>query len=32
MIFNYGFSIVGKSHREKGTCCQDSHKIKKLDK
>lgn len=31
MIFNYGFSIVGKSHIEKGTCCQDSHKIKKLD-
>lgn len=31
MIFNYGFSIVGKSHIEKGTCCQDSHKIKKMD-
>ena len=31
MIFSYGFSVVGKSHIEKGTCCQDSHKIKKLD-
>lgn len=31
MIFNYGFSIVGKSHIENGTCCQDSHKIKKMD-
>lgn len=31
MIFNYGFSIIGKSHIEKGTCCQDSHKIKKMD-
>lgn len=31
MIFNYGFSIVGKSHIEKGICCQDSHKIKKMD-
>ena len=31
MIFDYGFSIVGKSHIEKGTCCQDSHKIKKMD-
>lgn len=31
MIFNYGFSIVGKSHIEKGTCCQDSHKIKKME-
>lgn len=31
MIFDYGFSLVGKSHIAKGTCCQDSHKIKKLD-
>lgn len=31
MIFDYGFSIIGKSHIEKGTCCQDSHKIKKMD-
>ena len=31
MNFNYGFSIVGKSHIQKGACCQDSHKIKKLD-
>ena len=31
MIFNYGFSIVGKSHINKGTCCQDSHMIKELD-
>ncbi len=31
MIFNYSFSVVGKSHIEKGTCCQDSHKIKKMD-
>ena len=31
MIFNYGFSVVGKSHIVKGTCCQDAHKIKKLD-
>lgn len=31
MIFNYGFSIVGKSHIEKDTCCQDAHKIRKMD-
>lgn len=31
MIFNYGYSIVGKSHIAKGTCCQDSHMIKELD-
>lgn len=31
MIFDYGFSLTGKSHITKGTCCQDSHKIKKLD-
>lgn len=31
MIFEYGFSVVGKSHITKGTCCQDSHYIKKLE-
>lgn len=31
MIFNYGYSVVGKSHIAKGTCCQDSHMIKELD-
>lgn len=31
MIFDYGFSFVGKSHLKNGTCCQDSHKIKKLN-
>lgn len=31
MIFNYGFSLVGKSHIANGTCCQDAHKILKMD-
>lgn len=31
MIIDYGFSITGKSHLAKGTCCQDAHKIKRLD-
>lgn len=31
MIFNYGFSVIGKSHIAKGTCCQDSHMIKALE-
>ncbi len=31
MIFDYGFSVVGKSHIKKGICCQDSHCIKKLE-
>lgn len=31
MIFEYGFSTVGKSHIKKGTCCQDSHCIRKLE-
>lgn len=31
MIFEYGFSVVGKSHIKKGTCCQDSHCIRKLE-
>lgn len=30
MIIKYGFSIIGKSHIKKGTCCQDSHAIKEL--
>ena len=30
MLFDYGFSLIGKSHIAKGTCCQDNHKIKKL--
>lgn len=30
MIFDYGFSLVGKSHLTNGTCCQDNHKIKRL--
>jgi hypothetical protein len=31
MIFDYGFSVVGKSHIARGTSCQDSHYIKKLE-
>jgi len=31
MIIDYGFSLIGKSHIAKGTCCQDNHKIKRLD-
>ena len=31
MIVKYGFSIIGKSHIERGTDCQDSHAIKELD-
>ena len=31
MIIDYGFSFIGKSHIAMGTCCQDNHKIKKLD-
>lgn len=31
MIFDYGFSVVGKSHILKGTICQDSHGIKRMD-
>lgn len=31
MIVDYGFSLIGKSHIAKGTCCQDNHKIKKMD-
>lgn len=31
MIIDYGFSITGKSHADIGTCCQDNHKIKRLD-
>ena len=31
MIIDYGFSLIGKSHMAKGTCCQDNHKIKRLD-
>lgn len=30
MVFDYGFSLVGKSHLTNGTCCQDNHKIKRL--
>ncbi len=31
MIFDYGFSIIGKSHIANNTCCQDSYLIKKLE-
>ena len=31
MIFEYGFSVVGKSHIKKGAGCQDSHCIRKLE-
>lgn len=31
MIIDYGFSLTGKSHITRGICCQDNHKIKKLD-
>ncbi len=31
MIFDYGFSVRGKSHLQTGTCCQDSHMIKQLE-
>lgn len=30
MIIDYGFSVVGKSHIKKGSCCQDYHCIKRL--
>ncbi len=31
MILEYGFSVAGKSHIKKSTCCQDSHCIRKLE-
>lgn len=31
MVFDYAFSMVGKSHIEKGICCQDNHKVKRLE-
>lgn len=31
MVFDYGFSLRGKSHIANGSCCQDNHKIKKLE-
>jgi len=31
MIFDYGFSVIGKSHEKMGTKCQDASKIKKMD-
>lgn len=31
MLYNYGFSVIGKSHIAKGACCQDSHAIKELE-
>ena len=31
MIVDYGFSLKGKSHVTMGTCCQDNHKIKRLE-
>lgn len=31
MILNYGFSIIGKSHITRDVCCQDSHRILKLE-
>lgn len=30
MIIDFGISTVGKSHIKNGTCCQDSHCIKKM--
>ena len=31
MIYNYGFSIIGKSHIAANSCCQDSHALKELE-
>jgi len=31
MIFTYGFSETGSSHLKKGTVCQDSNKVERLD-
>ncbi len=31
MIVDYGFSLIGKSHVVRGICCQDNHKIKRLE-
>lgn len=30
MIIDYGFSVVGKSHIKKDSCCQDYHCIKRM--
>ena len=30
MILDYGFSLIGKSHIERNSCCQDSHCIKRM--
>lgn len=31
MIVDYGFSLTGKSHVSRGICCQDSHRILKME-
>ena len=31
MIIHYGFSLVGKSHLVKKTCCQDAHRVLKME-
>lgn len=31
MIFEYGFSLVGKSHISSKKCCQDAHKIMRME-
>ena len=31
MIYNYGFSIAGKSHQQMGLPCQDAHCIRQLE-
>lgn len=31
MIFEYGFSLVGKSHISSEKCCQDAHRIMRME-
>lgn len=31
MIIDYGFTLIGKSHVAKGSCCQDYHLVKRLE-
>lgn len=31
MIFEYGFSLVGKSHISSKKCCQDAHRIMRME-
>ena len=31
MILEYGFSLIGKSHISSGKCCQDAHRVLRMD-